>query len=176
MRAGRSRPLRSCLAVLWASPPKSGSCGTSSARERRAAAALSSIRTTPDHRQLTRTTPDHRQPSLTLNSVMPSRSNWHPRISAVQQSKIVDGRDKPGHDGFLSVLEPSVMVAPRIKRALLSVSDKTGLVDFAKGLAGYGVEIGSTGGTAKLLRGAGLNDPDVAESTRSPERMHGRGR
>ena len=84
------------------------------------------------------------------------------------------GRDKPGHDGFLSVLEPSVMVAPRIKRALLSVSDKTGLVDFVKGLAGYGVEIVSTGGTAKLLRDAGLKVTDVAEITQSPEMMDGR--
>src|SRR5215831_19643614 len=66
------------------------------------------------------------------------------------------------------------MVAPRIKRALLSVSDKTGLVDFAKGLAGYGVEIVSTGGTAKLLRDAGLKVTDVAEITQSPEMMDGR--
>jgi len=63
---------------------------------------------------------------------------------------------------------------PKIVRALLSVSDKTGLVDFAKGLAGYGVEIVSTGGTAKLLREAGLEVTDVAEITQSPEMMGGR--
>ena len=44
----------------------------------------------------------------------------------------------------------------RITRALLSVSDKTGLVDFAKALAGFGVELVSTGGTAKALKDAGL--------------------
>jgi len=44
----------------------------------------------------------------------------------------------------------------KIARALISVTDKTGLVDFAKALGGFGVEILSTGGTAKLLRDAGL--------------------
>jgi len=44
----------------------------------------------------------------------------------------------------------------RITRALLSVSDKTGLVDFATALAGYGVELISTGGTAKALKEAGI--------------------
>ena len=62
----------------------------------------------------------------------------------------------------------------KIARALLSVSDKTGLADFAKALAGYGVEIVSTGGTAKLLREAGLKVIDVAEITQVPEMMDGR--
>jgi phosphoribosylaminoimidazolecarboxamide formyltransferase / IMP cyclohydrolase len=62
----------------------------------------------------------------------------------------------------------------RITRALLSVSDKTGLVDFAKGLAARGIEIVSTGGTAKQLRNAGLDVIDVAEVTGSPEMMDGR--
>jgi phosphoribosylaminoimidazolecarboxamide formyltransferase / IMP cyclohydrolase len=62
----------------------------------------------------------------------------------------------------------------RLTRALLSVSDKTGLVDFAKALAGYGVELVSTGGTAKALKGAGLKIIDVAELTGSPEMMDGR--
>jgi phosphoribosylaminoimidazolecarboxamide formyltransferase/IMP cyclohydrolase len=66
------------------------------------------------------------------------------------------------------------MAEPRIKRALLSVSDKTGLVDFAKGLGRYDVEIVSTGGTAKLLREAGLQVTDVAEITQVPEMMGGR--
>jgi phosphoribosylaminoimidazolecarboxamide formyltransferase / IMP cyclohydrolase len=66
------------------------------------------------------------------------------------------------------------MPIPKIGRALLSVSDKTGLVDFAKGLAGYGVEIVSTGGTARLLREAGLKVKDVADITQSPEMMDGR--
>jgi len=66
------------------------------------------------------------------------------------------------------------MPMPKIVRALLSVSDKTGLVDFANGLANYGVEIVSTGGTAKLLREAGLEVTDIADITQSPEMMGGR--
>ena len=59
-------------------------------------------------------------------------------------------------------------------RALLSVSDKTGLVDFARGLTELGWELVSTGGTAKALRDAGLAVLDVAEVTGFPEMMHGR--
>ncbi len=61
-----------------------------------------------------------------------------------------------------------------VKRALLSVSDKTGLVDFATALADHGVELLSTGGTAKALRDAGLEVKDVAEITGFPEMMDGR--
>ncbi len=61
-----------------------------------------------------------------------------------------------------------------IKRALLSVSDKTGLVEFAKELAALGVEILSTGGTAKALRAAGITVVDVSEYTGFPEMMDGR--
>ncbi len=61
-----------------------------------------------------------------------------------------------------------------IKRALISVSDKNGIVDFAKSLAEFGVEIISTGGTAKALRDAGLNVSEVAEITGFPEMMDGR--
>jgi len=62
----------------------------------------------------------------------------------------------------------------RIARALLSVSDKSGLVDFARALAGYGIELVSTGGTAKALKDAGLKVIDVAELTGFPEMMDGR--
>ncbi len=62
----------------------------------------------------------------------------------------------------------------KIKRALLSVTDKTGLVDFARGLSELGVELISTGGTAKLLREAGLVAIDVAEVTGFPEMLDGR--
>jgi phosphoribosylaminoimidazolecarboxamide formyltransferase / IMP cyclohydrolase len=62
----------------------------------------------------------------------------------------------------------------KIARALLSVSDKTGLVEFARGLAIRGVELISTGGTAKALRQAGLKVIDVAEITQVPEMMDGR--
>ena len=61
-----------------------------------------------------------------------------------------------------------------IRRALLSVSDKTGLVDFAKGLARHGVALISTGGTRKALRDAGLKVADVSEVTGFPEMMDGR--
>jgi phosphoribosylaminoimidazolecarboxamide formyltransferase/IMP cyclohydrolase len=62
----------------------------------------------------------------------------------------------------------------RITRALLSVSDKAGLAEFATALAGYGVELVSTGGTAKALKDAGLKVIDVAELTGFPEMMDGR--
>src|ERR1017187_10190604 len=62
----------------------------------------------------------------------------------------------------------------RITRALMSVSDKSGLTDFAKALAGYGVELISTGSTAKALKDAGLKVIDVAELTGFPEMMDGR--
>jgi phosphoribosylaminoimidazolecarboxamide formyltransferase/IMP cyclohydrolase len=61
-----------------------------------------------------------------------------------------------------------------IRRVLISVSDKTGLVAFAGALAGRGVEILSTGGTAKALTDAGLAVKDVAEHTGFPEMMDGR--
>ena len=61
-----------------------------------------------------------------------------------------------------------------IKRALLSVSDKTGLLDLGKALAARGVELLSTGGTAKALRDAGLEVLDVADVTGFPEMMDGR--
>ena len=61
-----------------------------------------------------------------------------------------------------------------IRRALLSVSDKTGLVDFAKGLSRHGVQLISTGGTAKALRDAGLSVSDISEITKFPEMMDGR--
>ena len=62
----------------------------------------------------------------------------------------------------------------KIERALLSVTDKTGLADFAKVLSGFGVELISTGGTAKLLRAAGLAVKDVSEVTGFPEMLDGR--
>ncbi len=61
-----------------------------------------------------------------------------------------------------------------VKRALLSVSDKTGLVDFARVLAGYGAELISTGGTARSLREAGLTVIEVADYTGFPEMLDGR--
>ncbi|MBI3750927.1 MAG: bifunctional phosphoribosylaminoimidazolecarboxamide formyltransferase/IMP cyclohydrolase [Chloroflexi bacterium] len=63
---------------------------------------------------------------------------------------------------------------PRPRRALLSVSDKTGLVDFARGLVGHGFELVSTGGTARTLRDAGLPVTDVAAVTGFREMLDGR--
>ena len=62
----------------------------------------------------------------------------------------------------------------KIQRALLSVSDKTGIVDFARALDGHGVELLSTGGTARALREAGLTVVDVSDFTGFPEMLDGR--
>ncbi len=61
-----------------------------------------------------------------------------------------------------------------IRRALLSVTDKNGLVDFARALADHGVELISTGGTARTLRDAGLTVKDISELTGFPEMLDGR--
>jgi phosphoribosylaminoimidazolecarboxamide formyltransferase/IMP cyclohydrolase len=63
---------------------------------------------------------------------------------------------------------------PRIQRAILSVTDKTGVVEFARKLAGMEVELISTGGTAKLLRDSGIKVKDVSELTGFPEMLDGR--
>lgn len=62
----------------------------------------------------------------------------------------------------------------KIRRALISVSNKDGILDFAKGLSELGIEILSTGGTAKLLRDGGLKVKDVSEFTGFPEMLEGR--
>ena len=62
----------------------------------------------------------------------------------------------------------------RVTRALISVSDKTGLAELGKALAGHGIEILSTGGTAKALRDAGIDVIEVADHTGFPEMMDGR--
>jgi len=74
-----------------------------------------------------------------------------------------DTRDDAASDGAI-----------RVRRALISVSDKTGVADFAKSLAAAGVEILSTGGTASALREAGLEVTDVAEFTGQEEILGGR--
>ena len=61
-----------------------------------------------------------------------------------------------------------------IKTALLSVSDKTGLVEFARGLTNFGVALLSTGGTAKLLRDSGIGVTEVSDHTGFPEMLDGR--
>ena len=75
---------------------------------------------------------------------------------------------------ILTSLEGSAVDLVPIKRALLSVSDKTGLIPLAQVLASFGVEILSTGGTAKAMRDAGLTVIDVSDYTGSPEILDGR--
>jgi phosphoribosylaminoimidazolecarboxamide formyltransferase/IMP cyclohydrolase len=73
--------------------------------------------------------------------------------------------------------EPTVETAAGlrpIRRALLSVTDKTGLVDFARALAAHGVDLVSTGGTARALREAGLSIRDISDLTGFPEMLDGR--
>ena len=62
----------------------------------------------------------------------------------------------------------------RIRRAILSVTDKTGLVDFARQLSGLDIELISTGGTAKLLRDSGIAVKDISDLTGFPEMLDGR--
>src|SRR5580704_1994253 len=62
----------------------------------------------------------------------------------------------------------------KIQRAILSVTDKTGLVDFARQLSGLGIELVSTGGTAKLLRDSGVAVKDISALTGFPEMLDGR--
>ncbi len=61
-----------------------------------------------------------------------------------------------------------------IRRALLSVTDKSGLVEFGRALASHGVELVSTGGTARTLRDAGLDVQDISDLTGFPEMLDGR--
>jgi phosphoribosylaminoimidazolecarboxamide formyltransferase/IMP cyclohydrolase len=83
--------------------------------------------------------------------------------------------ESPAVTLFLNVSTPSEeLTVPKIQRALLSVTDKTGLVDFAKHLAALKVELVSTGGTAKLLRDSGVPVRDISDLTGFPEMMDGR--
>lgn len=66
------------------------------------------------------------------------------------------------------------MSQSKIQRAILSVTDKTGLVDFARALANMNVELVSTGGTAKLLRDSGISVKDISDLTGFPEMLDGR--
>ncbi len=71
-------------------------------------------------------------------------------------------------------IERSAPGEVRVRRALLSVSDKAGIVDFARGLEELGVEIVSTGGTARELASAGISSRDIEDFTGFPEMMDGR--
>ena len=88
--------------------------------------------------------------------------------SAIWSGKTPPARSNTCFGGF------TVTNLVPIGRALISVSDKTGLIDLARALAGMGVELISTGGTSGLLRAAGLVVRDVADVTGFPEMMDGR--
>ena len=88
-------------------------------------------------------------------------------------------KDSPSADalsdeGSGARVEPAAPGEVRVRRALLSVSDKAGLVDFARGLDELGVQIVSTGGTARELSGAGLEVRSIEDFTGFPEIMDGR--
>jgi phosphoribosylaminoimidazolecarboxamide formyltransferase / IMP cyclohydrolase len=91
------------------------------------------------------------------------QSDWHPAQEQLNGSGLAAMRR------FMPSLAP-----PPIRRALLSVSDKTGLIPFARGLVESGIELISTGGTASALRETGLPVRDVSDVTGFPEIMDGR--
>src|SRR3954454_6887666 len=74
-------------------------------------------------------------------------------------------------DSMEAIVQPGEV---RVQRALLSVSDKTGLVEFARGLAGLGIELVSTGGTARALADAGIATRSISDITGFSEIMDGR--
>lgn len=77
-------------------------------------------------------------------------------------------------DGLNSFKESKVSGLKKVRRTLLSVTDKTGLVEFAQKLAAQDVDLISTGGTARVLREAGLKVRDISELTGFPEMLDGR--
>src|SRR5579862_5024472 len=97
------------------------------------------------------------------------RSDRGPRESCIKSRR-------PIHFRPLRVVARNAMASHlrRITRALLSVSDKNGLTEFARQLASHGIEFISTGGTAKALQDAGLKVIDVSMLTGFPEMMDGR--
>src|SRR5208282_6611981 len=78
------------------------------------------------------------------------------------------------HSSFIYHLRGIMSAVSRIQRAILSVTDKTGLADFARKLAAVSIELISTGGTAKLLRDSGITVKDISELTGFPEMLDGR--
>ena len=95
-----------------------------------------------------------------------------PRATALLVAGAIDA--PPGARRATVVTAIADARVPRPRRALISVSDKTGLVPFATQLAGLGFELVSTGGTARTLRDAGLAVTDVASVTGFPEMLDGR--
>src|ERR1700733_2350030 len=75
---------------------------------------------------------------------------------------------------YFSFFFTEAVIMSRVQRAILSVTDKSGLVDFARKLSGLGVELVSTGGTARLLRDSGITVKDISDLTGFPEMLDGR--
>jgi phosphoribosylaminoimidazolecarboxamide formyltransferase / IMP cyclohydrolase len=103
--------------------------------------------------------------------------SWIARRGGASQAAVVLLRILPGIAEHASTRPQESLTEPgavRIRRALLSVSDKRGIVDFARGLVELGVEVVSTGGTARELEAAGLGVRPVEELTGFPEIMDGR--
>src|SRR3954463_4452914 len=90
------------------------------------------------------------------------------RRALVYARAIADPSPSPGQE---VLTEPGGV---RVRRALVSVSDKRGVVDFARGLADLGVELVSTGGTAREIEGAGIEVRGIEDFTGFPEIMDGR--
>src|SRR5262249_18304446 len=83
-------------------------------------------------------------------------------------------RAQPRRAAIAPAAERPTMTDPVISRALISVADKSGLVEFARALVNRGIELLSTGGTAKALAAAGIAARDIADYTGFPELMGGR--
>ena len=98
----------------------------------------------------------------------PSRSATRSRRVTPKASRTPARRGKPAAKRPATAPATAARAAVTPSRALLSVSDKSGVVDFARRLAKLGVELVATGGTAKALRDAGLKVRDVSDVTRSP--------
>src|SRR5258708_11572528 len=102
-----------------------------------------------------------------------SHALWHPHASphaGFHRIKIRATRRITSSPGQIDMTDQP----RRVTRALLSVSDKSGLIGFARALAGHGIDLVSTGGTAKAIAAAGLKVTDVSELTGFPEMMDGR--
>ena len=98
----------------------------------------------------------------------------HPSLIRKQRSSVFGQRPTAKDQRLLLELAAMSATQTKIQRAILSVTDKTGLVDFARKLAALGVELISTGGTAKLLRDSGIGVKDISELTGFPEMLDGR--
>jgi phosphoribosylaminoimidazolecarboxamide formyltransferase/IMP cyclohydrolase len=98
---------------------------------------------------------------------------WSLAFAGSSRRGIAPGREGPQKNRS-GIVSANGISEKRIRRALLSVTDKSGLVEFTQVLASFGVELVSTGGTARALREAGLAVKDISELTGFPEMLDGR--